>query len=254
MRASEAEERSMIRAYVPVNDEGCLNGGISGRPRQDRAFPRVRPHEDCVYFIWDASPTTATRAALDSLCGKVTRVGHSSSVVQMWVLPEGHEPTPNWLPGGNHEEIRLRVVSPGTLRSLENAFNAAAIQEYSVLSEAVGTSKGREKTRLKRELESRFPEGPPESRRPQLVNWQGYRRPAVEDSQQKVESGPFDSNFVLLTKTEGPALGIEATLQLTGALRNSAMQAAGRVVPEWISGHDERGAPSLRPHLGLAAK
>lgn len=37
LRASEADERTRVRAYVPVND---VHGGILGRPRQDRAFPR----------------------------------------------------------------------------------------------------------------------------------------------------------------------------------------------------------------------
>src|SRR5579884_4487475 len=51
LRASGADERSVVRAYVPAND---VHGGIVGRPRQDRAFPRVRPHEDSAFLIWDA--------------------------------------------------------------------------------------------------------------------------------------------------------------------------------------------------------
>jgi CRISPR-associated protein Csb2 len=57
MLASDAEERSLVRAYVPVNDD---HSGIFGRARQERAFPRVRPHDDCVYFIWSAPPSMET--------------------------------------------------------------------------------------------------------------------------------------------------------------------------------------------------
>jgi len=56
---------------------------------------------------------------------------------------------------------------------------------------------------------------------------------------------------VVLTKTDGAALGLESTLQLTGALRNSAMRAAGNAVPEWLSGHDAASAPSLLPHVAF---
>jgi len=86
MRASDADERTSVRAYVPVND---VQFGVAGRPRQERAFPRTRPHDDCVYLIWVVEPSAENRAALARVCAKVTRVGHSMSAVQMWVLPEG---------------------------------------------------------------------------------------------------------------------------------------------------------------------
>src|ERR1019366_6082011 len=146
MRASDAYDRTSVRAYVPVNDG---HGGIVNRTRQDRTFPRTRPHDDCVYLIWEEDPAPNIRVALESLCSKVTRVGHSSSAVQMWVVPEGREPEPDWLPGAQLPDVRLRVPSAGTLRSLESAFNGAAIQEYDALAEAVATARGRDKTGLK---------------------------------------------------------------------------------------------------------
>jgi CRISPR-associated protein Csb2 len=248
MRASDADERTTVRAYVPVND---AHGGIFGRQRQERAFQRARPHDDCVYLIWDADPTAETRSALDKLCNKVTRVGHSSSAVQMWVLPAGQEPAPNWLPEDAHPDTQMRVATAGTLRSLETAFNAQAIQEHDTLVETVATAKGREKTRVKNELQEKFPNGRPDWRRPQLVHWQGYGRPAQRGARQTVLEGPFDENFVVLTKGEGSALGLESTLQLTGALRNAAMKASGKEPPEWLSGHDTSRAPSLFPHVAF---
>ncbi len=248
LRASDADERTTVRAYVPVND---VHGGIVKRPRQDRAFPRTRPHDDCAYLIWAAEPAGETRAALDRLCRKVTRVGHSMSAVQMWVIPKGEEPEPNWIPGTAQPDVHLRIATAGTLRSLEAAFNGEAIQRHEALMEAGAAARGREKTRLKRELQETFSDGRPESSRPQLVSWQGYGRPAAADAGQPAADGPFDENFVVLTKMEGAMLGLESTLQLTGALRNAAMKAAGDAVPEWLSGHDAAAAPSLHPHVAF---
>jgi CRISPR-associated protein Csb2 len=248
LRASEADERSMVRAYVPVND---VHGGIIGRPRQDRTFPRTRPHHDCVFLIWPTDPLPEMRACLERVCAKVTRVGHSMSAVQMWIVPKGAEPEPNWLPGTHLRDARLRVPSPGTLRQLETAFNAEAIQEYDRLSEEMTTAKGKVKARLKQELQERYPDGRPESRRPQLSHWQGYGRPIAGGDEELAAAGPFDENFVVLAKDEGTMLGLESTLQLTGALRNSAMKSAGTSVPEWLSGHDAAGAPSLHPHVAF---
>jgi len=250
LRASEADERTPVRTYVPVNDEQ-KGKGIVGRPRQDRAFPRTRPHDDCVYLIWPAEPTSEVRTALARLCAKVTRVGHSMSAVQMWVVPEGQEPKPNWLPDTASQDTRLRVTESGTLSSLEVAFNGESIQQYDALAEALATARGREKTRLKEEIQANFPDGRPESRRPHLGLWQGYGRPTAVCAEELVREGPFDEAFVVLTKLDGPALGLESTLQLTGALRNYALKPAGKASPEWLSGHDEADAPSLHPHAAF---
>lgn len=253
MRASDASERSATRAYVPVNDQlGSKSQPPDGsipREKADRAFPRVRPQDDSVYLIWSATPSAEIRQALERVCSKVTRVGHSSSAVQAWVVNPGTEPAPDWLPGADFGEARLRVPANGTLRELENAFNGQAIQEYETLAEALAGAKGRSKAALKQELAVKFPDGRPEYRRPQLVHWQGYRRSIALDAEPIVD-GPFENEFLILSKTEGPALGLESALQLTGALRNTAMNAAGKNVPEWLSGHDAAGRPS--PHVHVA--
>lgn len=247
LRASDADERTIVRAYVPVNDE---HSGILRRARQDRAFPRTRPREECVYFIWNGEPGAEIRAALEGLCEKVTRIGHSSSAVQMWVAPEGQEPSPNWIPGEGFQDARMRVTEGGTLRSLEAAFNGKAIQEYDALADGLGGAKGKRKAAFKDELKTRFPNGRPEYRRPILVTWQGYGRSHVADAAATVVDGPLDEDFVVLTKFEGMTLGLESTLQLTGALRDAAMKAAGDP-PEWLSGHDRAGSPSLEKHAAF---
>lgn len=246
--ASGAFERSAVRTYVPVNDDAK---GIFDRPRQERAFPRVRPHEDSVYFIWREAAAPEIRTALEELCSRVTRVGHSISAVQMWLLEQGAEPAPNWLPTDAIADTRMRVAGPGTLKSLEEAFNGAEIERYDALADATARAKGKEKARRKSELLSEFPAGRPASRRPQLTRWHGYRQPVEAEPGPAEAVGPFDEDFVLLAKQEGASLGIGSTLQLTGALRNACMKAAGDPPPEWISGHDATGAPTRAVHLAF---
>jgi CRISPR-associated protein Csb2 len=46
-------------------------------------------------------------------------------------------------------------------------------------------------------------------------------------------------------------MGIESTLQMTSALRDAAMKSTGANVPEWLSGHQPDGTPSLNPHAAF---
>jgi CRISPR-associated protein Csb2 len=70
-------------------------------------------------------------------------------------------------------------------------------------------------------------------------------------AERPVVEGPFDENFVIMTKFDGPALGLESTLQLTGALRSYVLNPAGKGSPEWLSGHDATGAASLQEHVAF---
>lgn len=245
--ATGADERSLVRSYVPVNDE---HGGIVRRSRQDRAFPRVRPHSDTVYLIWKEAPVPTVRDRLQAICHKVTRVGHSSSAVQMWVVPEGQEPEPNLVPSGGTEGRMLRVASEGTMDSLVAAFNADAILAFDALSAVIASAKGKEKSRLKLEMQTRFGANRPRYRRPELVRWENYAEPQPEPVSQTAE-GPFDTEFIVLAKADGPVLGLEPTLDLTGALRNAAMKAAGTSPPEWLTGHTPEGVPTTQSHVAF---
>lgn len=109
LSASEnASVRTPVTSFVPVNDEASpiskkqkpqmISGTLPiGRGRQPRGFPTVTPESDTVYVIWQAveAPAEIGRA-LESLCNKVTYLGHSSSPVQMWV--EAAPPEPNLIP------------------------------------------------------------------------------------------------------------------------------------------------------------
>ena len=199
-----------IETYVPVNDK---HGGIGRRARQARSFPTVRLDDEKVFLVWHTEAPSNIRTALDRLCSKVTRIGHSSSLVQMWLVDQESYLRPNWIPGEFASEKRLRVAETGALAHLEEAYA--------------------------------------KSERPRLARWQGYGI-ASDEQPSPALTGPFDRSLIVFEKFEGRALGLESTLQLTGALRNAAMRAlpAGHS-PEWLSGHQPDGAPTTKPHVAF---
>lgn len=208
-RRCASRPRELLETYVPVNDK---HGGIVSRPKQARAFPTARLFDDKVYLVWDVVAPNDIRRALERLCAKVTRIGHSSSLVQMWVLDEGEQVTPTLVADDVVSDRKFRVMETGTFESLERAFAAGKF--------------------------------------PRLDAWHGYRETSNPDV--AALTGPFDSNLIILQKSEGRSLGLESTLRLTAALRNAAMKSApqGRC-PEWLSGHQADGKPSLKPHAAF---
>lgn len=248
IRASPAQPRSFYETYVPVNDD---HKGILARPRQPRTFPKTRPEDDTVFLSWPATPPDTLRQPLDQLCAKVTRIGHSSSLVQLW-LAGALTPTPSdWLPQDNLNARRLRVATPGTLRYLEDCFAQHDLDEYFDLASQIDSAKGAAAARLKKQLKLRFPDGVPQPERPRLSVWQGYGPSPAATAAPAPVSGPFDPDFIVLYPEEGRTLGLESTLQLTGALRNTAMVAAGANPPEWLTGHASDGSPSRHPHAAF---
>jgi CRISPR-associated protein Csb2 len=250
--ASSHQPRFFVETFVPANDK--LDTSVALRARQPRSFASTRPEIDCVYMTWRSEPPRHLRPALERLCNKVTRIGHSSSLVQMWVAEERDRPEINWQPGDVAFERQMRVPEPGTFGYLQRVFNHEAVERYQRVAERLEGAKGKERDRLKKEIAEHFPEGAPKTTRPKLTCWQGYARSSSKAIEQRVQGGPFDPNLIVLTKKEEqPALGLETTLQLTSALRDAAMKAAGKDAPEWLTGHQENGNPSVKPHTAFFA-
>jgi len=218
------------------------------RLRQARTFPRVWLHEDTVYLIWhEVTPNAECCAALDRLCGKVIRIGHSSSLVQMWV--ENNPPQPNMLPD-EAGAIRLRVVGNGTLDYLKAQFNADAIEAHADLKDRIAVAKGKSKGVLKKELEDRFGAGEPTTPRPTIGLWQAYRKLDGSVDVAQPASGLFDRNVMILALQDSPVVGVETTWRLLTALRDAILSQCDPT-PEWVSGHQPGGLPSQDAHLAL---
>lgn len=92
----------------------------NGRTRQVRTFPVALPPTRTFSFLWPSADPSLHRVALERLCARVTRLGHSSSLVRCAVIDRAPEPT--LVPGGHGDVVVLRVVGPGQLERLEQAF------------------------------------------------------------------------------------------------------------------------------------
>jgi CRISPR-associated protein Csb2 len=89
------------------------------RTRQVRTFPVVIPKTPLFTFLWQDADATKHRAALDRLCERVTRLGHSSSLVRCRIVDRDISPT---LVPSDNGTLTLRVVGPGQLNRLDEAF------------------------------------------------------------------------------------------------------------------------------------
>jgi CRISPR-associated protein Csb2 len=270
LMAPEADERAVVTHYVPVNDKaGPARGLLQSLPgitrgKQPRTYPRVRPHDDTVWLIWpDADPDEEFRRTLAGLCEKVTYIGHSSSLVQVWLSENGAVPNSTWIPDPHGSTLQLRVPGRGTLAYLRDRFAAAAIAEFERLDRSVRQSKGKARREAMQSFEEtlgvewRRNVQPPPRLRPVLSMTQGYR--AVEGPQEEPPlTTIFDPGIVVLrleaTERSLPTrLGLETTLRLTDILRRALMRQTTELgldsVPAIISGHEPDGTPLDRPHI-----
>ena len=221
--------RTSVISYVPVNDtrSPSLKAGKEPSPkqmkdglgllpesrlRQPRMFPVAIPANDTVHFVWPGVDIPEQhRAALGDICRKVTCVGHSASLVQVWLEPKPPEPVVVATDGT--APLRLRVSTPGRLGHLERQYEAGL--------------------------------------RPTNARWFGYRRRLDPEPEENALSTVFGQRLLIFRRLDGPRLGLEATLRITQALRDAILSACPEPVPEWVLGHTANGKPSERPHLAI---
>lgn len=258
--ASEAVVRTPVTVYVPVNDSTKTDQLLpAARSRQPRHFPARIPDRDLVHYVFDGEIDAATAEGLEHVATEVVRVGHSSSLTQVWVEPKFEFPAAlvedeyliEYTPADDSAGAqRWRVISPGMLTSLEASYNAAAIDEYAALEAAIGESKGKEKAELKSQMAERFPGGMPSSQRPQATLTIGYvRRP---NPMHAPAASIFDPNMLVLAMHDAPQIGLESTLQLAGAVRKKIHDAfPDRTSPEWLGGHRADGTPATAAHMAI---
>lgn len=270
--ASGHEQRDSVTHYVPVNDAGlssskavtalveavefawgkAKDAGLSQLPelrsRQPRSFPVAIPHHPVLHLCWQTEAPEAHRTAMATLCAKVTCIGHSASVVRMWI--DDTPPPATWIPGDGPMAMRMRVCGPGRLSYLEQRLNKQAVLAHAEMKQALLTAKGKVKQQLQRALDERFP-SPPVSLRPEPGLWQAYvPASGVQASATPCDRGVFDERLVVLSLS-GPRLGLRSTLKVMAALRGAMLAGCAQPLPSWLSGHDAQGAPLREPHVAL---
>ena len=262
--APEHDARTPVTHFVPVNDragpEGTPVPSAPGavRVRQPRTFARAWLADDTVYLNWPSTDAGERLAALQGIAGKVTRIGHSISLVQCWFAAESPAQPPNWRPDLDAPETHLRTSGKGVLTELQRRFNAPAIERYAQLkSESQDSSDKKRQKAAKTALKQEFDDAEPVRLRPALSLAHGYSR--RRDTEPETAGGTvFDPRLLVLVleRIDGPLRFLDslATLQVTTRLREALLAHLGADgggdIPEVLAGHGAAG-PAQRPHLAF---
>lgn len=263
--APDAMQRAIVKHYVPVNDKSgpakaVLHSLPITRERQDRIFARAWLQEDTAYCHWpDLDPPKAHRRALAHLCAKVTRIGHSSSLVQMWLAGTEEAVVSNWLPDEARATLRLRIAGPGTLEYLEREYNAMAVEDYANLQvEAKTASDNKDRKRAKKRLKDHYGNAQPPRQRPRLSLYHGYARADTQPDEDAVPGTLFSPHYIALKLEREDsayrALDLLGTLNIVKRWREALISHGNDVserIRSLISGHHPDGKPLDEPHAAF---
>lgn len=263
----DVAERRLVTVYVPVNDRaGPSAAQLHSAPtitrnKQPRSFPRCFVGSRVCALRWPAASGGDAHAdALNCLCERVSRIGHSSSLVRMWVTEDGEEQTNAcaFVPEPVGAEFRVRRVAPGLLESLDQQFGEKPRERRALLESRIAALEAEKKgikgkggkerkvaldadiRRHSEELDQVVVRDPV---RPRIGLWTGYRR-AVKPNGLPATS-ILDADVLVLTACQGTErISVHSTLAVSAAMRNVVMRESGvQPVPRWVSGHEEGGEP-----------
>jgi len=185
------------------------------RIRQVRTFPVVFPARPHFTFIWNVAISDALKAALDRLCVRVTRLGHSSSLIRCAIVERHVIPTLVPDPDGH---VVLRTVGPGQLVRLEREFDRHQGIENRVLPA-----------------------------RPQRY---GHLR--VEREESASPPSVFSNEWIVFERVGGARPLSSRGTDVARSLREALIEMHGaKTLPAALSGHREDGRPADQPHVAF---
>jgi CRISPR-associated protein Csb2 len=259
IHAPDHTTRAVVTQFVPVNDRtGPSNAPIQSvervpRIRQPRRFARGWLVRDTVYLFWPEAQPVNHFPVLTGLCAKVSRIGHSASLVHMWASESEPELSPNWVPNRLLPTEYFRVPNEGLLGYLGLQFKEQQVDLFFRLKAAAESSDKRAQKSAKIVLRAMFRSQVPVRLRPEISIWQGYARRKEQEEEVRCET-VFDPHLLVfsLRRLDGPYqyLDLLTTLQLTGRLRQALLQRLGTEIPDVLSGHSDNGRAEL-PHIAL---
>ncbi len=269
-------ERSSVDVFVPINDSAGPSASILQsastltRDKQPRTFPRIFVGNDPCVLTWPSvSNLEQYNDALARLCGKVTRIGHPSSLVRMWIAGEEEFSLPQrerFVPDSSTFDARMRSVPQGCLNYLTECFGKAGRDRHEFLSiqieslkEQQSQIKGKGAKEAKAELAEqirileteRDKVSPRPIVRPSISYATSYRRVEVSEEREVCKTG-FDSDLLVLVAQPGNRFSAASSLLVTQTLRKTIMSVCDDPIPSWISGHHVEGEP-LRDGVGHIA-
>ena len=150
-------ERSTVTMYLPVNDKPDAHsqpdkkkkaklfpylGSVPiGRNRQPRTFPRVWVGSNPCFLHWpNAEGDEQHGIALERVCRKVTRIGHSSSLVRMWLADDGEldrSDGERLVVDDLMADVQVRSISVGMLDTLIERFGDGPRRRFMELNDKI---------------------------------------------------------------------------------------------------------------------
>lgn len=183
------------------------------RARQPRMFPSVTPADPVVTFLWEGEPEAPLRAALDGLARRVTRLGHSSSLV-FARLVEVAGPA-RYVPDADGELV-LRTVERGQMDRLIAAHHHHQGVESRVLPCTF----------------ERYSEGDDTERQP-------------------LARSLFSPDWLVFARRSGPRLPSTSAAGLAHQLRRALFRGHAAPMSERLSGHRADGGALAGEHLAV---
>lgn len=187
------------------------------RTRQVRTFPVAIPDRSIFSFLFDGVLPPEHRGPLEALCARVSRLGHSSSLVRCAVGTRHVAPTLVPDPEGN---VVLRVYGPGQVDRLESSH------------------------RRHQGVESRLLPARPER----------YGAPGRQGGRGEVGMSVFSEDWIVFERRGGARPLSSRGADLAVALRRSLIEAHGaETLPPALSGHEADGTPAEQAHVAFVA-
>ena len=212
--ARERNVESQVSRSGNTNPSSAVQMLPDQRGRRERFFPSVTPKDARVTFIWDAFAPEGVAEALDQLLSRVTRLGHSSSLVSCRVAQES--PGVSHTPGDVGES--LRAVSRGQLA----------------------------------ELQRQYPRH--DGVRPRSLPYRDVcYRATTETVQPEPALQPNTAGEWIVFEFAHNSRSFPSTraVDLATAMRGAVLNYAEDPIPEELSGHRPDGKPTYDPHLAF---
>ena len=211
----EHDIEAQVSSVGKTNPSSAVEMLPERRPRQERFFPSVRPVEARVIYMWGSVPSDDIGEVLDQLLARVTRLGHTSSLVSCRVAPG--PPAPTHVPVESGGES-MRSVRRGQLAELRRQF---------------ASHRGS---------------------RPRSLPYTDVRYlTVVKTPQIKTEHRPNTVGDWIVFEFARDSCTFPATrgVELATTMRSAILHYTDEPIPEEISGHTPAGDPTAVPHVGF---
>lgn len=206
--------KTKVDSAVNLMPPGWIAVAGHVRTGQARQYPSVTPTEPRVTYTWKAAPDDDTANAIDGLCARLTRLGHSSSLVSCRVTPD--HPAPNHVPGEGGAV--LRSIRSGQLAALEREYRKHRASKPRTL--------------------------PFTSIR--------YRKAGPEETEEPTLKPDTSGEWLVLAFLPGSRkFPSTMTAEVSKVLRDAVFHYAADPMPEGLSGHRLEGRPSTAPHAAF---